>query len=303
VTGSRALKPRDLYPDALIDGTEARDDALGRLRRRVDSLLVSRAEREEAELERRLRGHPGVTRPNIVASISPKGGVGKTTTTFLAGNLLASHLKLRAIAVDANPDFGTLGRLTARRAERSLADLIDDAERLATAAELRPYVSRLPSGLHVLAAPRDAAQTACLDPTACGELVALLSCFYDTLLLDLATGAAGPLARFAIERADQLLLVTTPEGLTANLVLDALRHLESNRITVVVNKAHPHPAAEVEAVEECLRRRDVRRSVTIPYDRRLATMLGSGTYSLGALDRRTRIPVKRLGMAVAGQLV
>src|SRR5687767_15151813 len=55
--------------------------------------------------------------------ISPKGGVGKTTSTFLAGNLLASHLKLRAIAVDANPDFGTLGRLPGERADagRSLA--------------------------------------------------------------------------------------------------------------------------------------------------------------------------------------
>src|SRR3982751_3756156 len=83
-------------------------------------------EREEAEVERRLRTHPGVTRPNTVALISPKGGVGKTTSTFLVGNLLATHLKLRVIAVDANPDFGTLGRLPsdARRAERSLADLL-----------------------------------------------------------------------------------------------------------------------------------------------------------------------------------
>jgi MinD-like ATPase involved in chromosome partitioning or flagellar assembly len=303
VSGTRTLQPRDLYPDPLIDGTEARDHALGRLRRRVDSLLVSRAEREEADLERRLRGHAGVTRPNIVALLSPKGGVGKTTSTFLAGNLLASHLKLRAIAVDADPDFGTLGRLTAQPAESSIADLIDDAERLTTAAELRPYVSRLPSGLHVLSAPRDATRAVGLGPAGYGELVALLSCFYDTLLLDLGTGVAGPLARFAIERADQLVLVTTPEGLTANLVLDALRHLENSRITVVVNKAHPHPATDVKAVEECLRRRDVRRSVTIPYDKRLATMLGSGTYSLEALERRTRIPVKRLGMAVTEQLV
>jgi len=32
-------------------------------------------------------------------------------------------------------------------------------------------------------------------------------------------------------------------------------------------------------------------------------MLDSGTYSLEALDRRTRAPVKRLGLAVAEQLV
>lgn len=61
----------------------------------------------------------------------------------MVGNLLATHLKLRAVAVDANPDFGTLGRLASddRRCERSLADLLDDAERLNTAAELGAYVS------------------------------------------------------------------------------------------------------------------------------------------------------------------
>jgi MinD-like ATPase involved in chromosome partitioning or flagellar assembly len=43
--------------------------------------------------------------------VSPAGGVGKTTSAFLVGNLLASHSRLRVIAIDANPDFGTLGDL------------------------------------------------------------------------------------------------------------------------------------------------------------------------------------------------
>jgi MinD-like ATPase involved in chromosome partitioning or flagellar assembly len=93
------------------------------------------------------------------------------------GNLLASHLKLRAIAVDANPDFGTLGRLAPdeRRCERSLADLLDDADRLNTAAELGAYVTRLPTGLHLLGAPRDAELTASLGSERYGEFVAFLS--------------------------------------------------------------------------------------------------------------------------------
>ncbi|MGH2716591.1 MAG: AAA family ATPase [Thermoleophilaceae bacterium] len=299
------MKRRDLYRDPMVDGREVQDRALARFRRRMDALLVSRAQREEADLERRLRAQPGVTRPNLVALISPKGGVGKTTSTFLTGNVLASHLKLRAIAVDANPDFGTLGRLPGEhaRARRSLVELLDDAERLGTAAELRAYVSRLPSGLHLLAAPHDATLAASLGPDRYGELVALLSCFYDTVLLDLGTGVAGPLARFAIDRADQLVLVTTPDWITASVVLDALEHLEHERTTVVVNRAHPRKAAELRAVEECFRQRRLHRSVTIPYDERLAVMLDSGTYSLEALDRRTRLPVKRLGLAVAEQLV
>ena len=233
------LQRRDVYPGALVDGRPARNGTVGRLRRQLQRLLVSQGERKEAELERRLRTLPGVTRANTVALISPKGGVGKTTSTFLVGNLLATHLKLRVIAVDANPDFGTLARLAPdeRRCERSLADLLDDAERLNTAAELRAYVSRMPTGLHVLGAPRDAELTASLGPDRYGELVAFLSCFYEVVLLDLGTGVAGPLARFAIERADQVVLVTTPEWVTATVVLDALSHLQHDRTTVALNKS------------------------------------------------------------------
>ena len=103
--------------------------------------------------------------------------------------------------------------------------MLDDADQLKTAAEVGRYVSRLPSGLHLLGAPRDAELTATLGPDRYGELVAFLSCFYEVVLLDLGTGVAGPLARFAIERADQVVLVTTPEWVTATVVLEALSHL------------------------------------------------------------------------------
>jgi MinD-like ATPase involved in chromosome partitioning or flagellar assembly len=305
VSGARPLRRHDVFPGPLIDGRKAHDHSLVRFKRRVDSLLVSRAEREEAELERRLRAQQRLTRPNLIASASPKGGVGKTTSTFLAGNVLASHLKLRAVAVDANPGFGTLGRLSPEplRPAGSLLDLLRDADRLATAAELRPYVSCLPSGLHLLAAPHDPARMASLGPERYGELVALLSCFYEVVLLDLVTGMAGPLARFAAERADQVLLMTTPSEISARLAINALDHLDRDGVTVVLNRAHPRLAPELRAIEECLRQRRVHRSVTLPDDRRLALMLDSGTYSLGALDRTTRVAVKRLGVAVAERLV
>jgi MinD-like ATPase involved in chromosome partitioning or flagellar assembly len=303
VTGARPLKRRDLFPEPLIDGQAVRDHSLARLQRRMGSLLVSRAEREEADLEARLRGHPGVTRPNLVAVVSPKGGVGKTTSGFLIGNVLASHLKLRAIAVDASPG-GTLGRLApdSARAAASPADLLDRADRIGTAAELRRFVARLPSGLHLLAAPHGPTCTPTLDPKHYGELVALLSCFYETVLLDLS-GVTNPLARFALDRADQVVLVTTPDQLTATLAIHALDQLDHERTMVVVNRSHPRLAPELRAIEECLARRGARRPVTVPDDRRLATMLHTGTYSLEALDRNTRLAVKRLGLAVVERLV
>jgi MinD-like ATPase involved in chromosome partitioning or flagellar assembly len=303
VTGARPLQRPDLIPHPVIDGREARDHSLARLRRRMGSLLVSGAERDEVELERRLRALPGVTRPNVVAVVSPKGGVGKTTSAFVAGNLLASHLKLRAIAVDATPGFGTLGRLAAGSVESPLTELLANADRLGTAAELRRYVARHPSGLHLLASSHDMTHQRSLGPDTYGELIALLSCFYETVLIDLASGVTSPLARLALDRADQMVLVTTPEQLTATLAIHALDQLDRERTTVVVNRTHPRMAPELRAIEECLARRDAPPPVTLPDDRRLAMMLDSGTYTLEALDRRTRLPVKRLGLAVAERLV
>jgi len=298
------LQRRDIYAGPLVDGRRAPNGAAAKLRRQFQRFVVSQQEREEAELERCIRTQPAVTRPNTVALISPKGGVGKTSCTFMAGNLLAGHLHVRAICVDANPDFGTLARLApdGRRSDRSLADLLADADRIRTAAELTPYVSRMPTGLHVLGAPGDAELTASLGPERYGELVALLGTFYEVVLLDLGTGVAGPLARFAIDRADQVVLVTTPEWVTSTVVLEALSYVRHDHTTVAINKAATG-SVSVDTIEDRFRAEHLRRAVTIPFDERLATMLDSGTYSLEALGRRTRLAVKRLGLALADQLV
>ena len=112
---SAGLRRRALYPGPVVDGRAA-DTVGGRWRRRVDRLLVSAGEREEAELERLIGSHPSVTRANVVGVISPKGGVGKTTSAFVVGSLIADRLRLRVVAVDANPDFGTLASLAPDKA-------------------------------------------------------------------------------------------------------------------------------------------------------------------------------------------
>jgi MinD-like ATPase involved in chromosome partitioning or flagellar assembly len=288
---------------AIVDGRPAPQGAFARLRRRGQRLMVTRAEHDEAVVERRLLAHPGVTRANTVAVMSPKGGVGKTTCTFLIANLLTTHLKLRTIAVDANPGFGTLAQLAPdrRRVRRGIAGLLADADRLLTAAELGQYVSRLPTGLHLLTARWDRDQRDPLGADRYGEAVALLSCFYDVVLLDLGTGLVGPLARFAARCADQLVLVTAPDRVAALASLDALALLRyRERTTVAINAPDP---GNVRPVEECFVAERPHRIVTLPHDSQLAGMLETGTYTLGALRSETRTAIKRLGLAVADQLV
>ena len=275
---------------------------LTRLRDQLRALLMSSGEREEAQLESSLRRLPGVSRTNVVATLSPKGGCGKTTSTFLAGNVLASHLRLRALAVDLNPDFGTLADLAPDRARAplSLVDLLRDKERLGSPGELRPYVSRLPSGLHLLAAPPDPAVMAQMTPELYGELLSFLRRFYEVILLDLGTGVTAPIATFAVEHADQVVVVTTPEWITNTKVQMALSHLRLEHATLVLNKVDGN--AGLKATERQFSRQRLSQRVAVPADLQLKTMLDSGTFSLSGLARSTRVPIKKLGLAVASQL-
>jgi MinD-like ATPase involved in chromosome partitioning or flagellar assembly len=283
----------------LIDGRPARQTTLARLHRRGQRLLISQAEQHEAQLDQRLLALPGVSRANTVAIMSPSGGVGKTTCTFLIANLLAAQLKLRVIAVDGNPAFGTLARLApeARQPERGLAELLNDADRLFTAAELGAYVSRLSTGLHLLAARRDSDHPVRLEPDWYGELVALLSCFYEVVLLDLGPGVVGPLASFAARRADQVVLVTTPDWAASSAALEALGHLKRPaRTTVAINQVRDETAVEARFLAE-------HRAVSVPHDEQLTAMLERSSYTMGALRAPTRMAIKRLGLAVAEQFV
>jgi MinD-like ATPase involved in chromosome partitioning or flagellar assembly len=285
----------------LIDGRPANRGTLARLHRRGQRLLVSRAEQDEAQLEQALVEQRVVTHANTVAIMSPTGGVGKTSCTFLIGNLLAAQFKLRVVAVDGNPAFGTLASFVprSRQPERGLAELLHDSDRLLTAAEVGAYVSRLPTGLHVLTARRDSDHAVRLEPDWYGELISLLGCFYEVVLLDLGPGVVGPLARFATGCADQIVLVTTPDWTASIAGLEVLAQLRNReRTTMVINGSRSDTATEARFEAE-----DPHSTVAIPYDRQLAAMFESRTYSLGALAGPTRMGIKRLGLAVAEQLV
>ncbi len=67
--------------------------------------------KEEAERQRKLELiRTPVLSCYRIAVISLKGGVGKTTTTTALGATLSTERQDKVIAIDANPDAGTLGR-------------------------------------------------------------------------------------------------------------------------------------------------------------------------------------------------
>lgn len=300
------LERGDLYGARLVDDRLEPSRSGSRWWRRLRSLVQSRGEREEQQLHQRLAATATrLSRPNHVAVVSPKGGVGKTTCTLLAGEVLASDLRLRCVAVDANPDYGTLGLLAPDRvrSERSLADLLERANEVEHAGALRPFISPLASGLHLLAAPGDPRAMADLTPDHYGRLLSLLDRFYEVVLLDLGTGLTDPLARLALERSDQMVLVSTLEWVTAERVLAALDDLRATRAgeraTVVLNQAPSSRAVDRQVIEAAFRRHEVAARVAIPYDPELRAMLDAGALAPAELRRETRMAIARLGLAVA----
>ncbi|HEX8132419.1 MAG TPA: AAA family ATPase, partial [Actinomycetes bacterium] len=111
------------------------------------------AERANRELEAR------VTAPiegcQRIAVIALKGGVGKTTTTACLGAIFAEYRSDRVVAVDANPDPGTLGYRIRRDTMRTAKDLLANVDKLERYADVRAYASQTDLRLEVITSEAD----------------------------------------------------------------------------------------------------------------------------------------------------
>jgi MinD-like ATPase involved in chromosome partitioning or flagellar assembly len=306
---------RDAYAGTVVDGRRPYAHLPARLATRLSRLTVRRNDRDEAALEARLRTAGNLTRANVVAVASPKGGVGKTTCAFLIGATLAARRGLRVIAIDADHDVGTLGLLGPDSDSAATArDALRDLDSLESAAELMPYLSVHPSGLHILGGPAGSASRPEELAPAFGTLVALLERFYDLVLLDLGTGFANPVARFALKRADQTIMVTAVDRVTTTRVAavvgrlldpDGPARLRPDRFAVVINRVpRGRDAADrVAAVAAYFRELGSSSLVALPEDAQLAAMLDSGTYGLEPLEREMRMAIRQLALVSAQRLV
>jgi MinD-like ATPase involved in chromosome partitioning or flagellar assembly len=116
-------------------------------------------------------------------------------------------------------------------------------DHIRSAPELDPYMSTTPTGLHLLAAPQRPEAMEEMTPEMYGRLLSFLGRFYHVILLDPGTGLTEPLARFALERSDQAVVVNTSDWITSSTVLDALDYvllrLGGHQLTMVINKTLP----------------------------------------------------------------
>ena len=244
---------------------------------------------------------PRLTHCATIAVVSPKGGVGKTTVTALLGMLLAHLRHDRVVAIDTNPDYGSLGRLLAPAHDVYVDDLLAVLDHPSlTATQLDASLARAKHGLLVLPSPTAHDRMARLDHYGYSRVIQLLEKVVSVILLDCGTGLWEPAAQVALASADQVLLVSDAEPATASLVAEAslqLRALEVP-VTLVVNRANRGARLDIERFAQSIRW--ARALVTIAEDRRAAASIGAGDFDWDRAPRSWRIALGELGALLAG---
>jgi putative peptide zinc metalloprotease protein len=166
-----------------------------------------------------------IAAPRTVAVISRKGGVGKTTTTLLLGHTFASLRADRVVALDGNPDAGSLGYRVHREHEATITDLLDDAHRINRYSDLRRYTTQTPTRLEVVASDDDPHITQAIGRNEYRSAVEVLERHFNLLLLDTGTGILDSATQGILRCADQLVVVLAPSldgARAASLTLDWL---------------------------------------------------------------------------------
>ncbi len=166
---------------------------------------LSRADRRRADLIERARTPVGGC--YRLAVISLKGGVGKTTTTAALGAMFADLRGDRVVALDANPDRGTLAERAPRESGATVRHLLAARGDLHRYADVRAFTSQSPTRLEVLASDSDPHVSHAFSEDDYRDTVAILERFYNLVLTDCGTGLLHDAMRGILGLANSLVVV------------------------------------------------------------------------------------------------
>ncbi|WP_446684911.1 MinD/ParA family ATP-binding protein [Gordonia asplenii] len=237
-----------------------------------------------------------------LAVLSLKGGVGKTTTTIGLGSIFASLRGDRVIAVDANPDLGTLASRVPQQTQSNVRGLLNDPN-VVRYSDVRAHTSQARSRLEVLASERDPAVSEAFSEADYRRVVDILRNHYNIVLTDCGTGLMHSAMKGVLELAHGIVLVTSPAidgAQSASATLDWLNHHGHERLVsqsvVVISSSKPGSAAvDIDMMAQHFLGR-TRAVQVIPYDNHLAE---GSQVDLDLIDRATRDAFIELGATIA----
>jgi len=156
-----------------------------------------------AQVNRPLRGS------YRIAFVSLKGGVGKTTIAATLGATFASIRGDRVVAVDANPDRGTLSQKIPLETAATVREMLHEVGTIERYSDIRRYTSKGPSGLEVLASDTDPAVSQAFSAHDYTHALEVLERFYGLVLTDCGTGLLHSAMSAVLDKADVLIVVSS----------------------------------------------------------------------------------------------
>jgi MinD-like ATPase involved in chromosome partitioning or flagellar assembly len=232
--------------------------------------------RARKELDHRIQKQfEGGTR--FVPVLTRKGGVGKTTVTTLLGMALADAREDRIVAIDANPDRGTLSERVTKQTRATVRDVVQKAPSINGFTDFSALVSRDETRLDILASDTDPLLSEAFDENDYNVVADLTARFYSIVLTDCGTGIVHSVMRATLQRADSVVIVSGGSVDEARLASETLTWLEANgygdlvrNAIVALNTATQGTnLVKLDEIESHFHSR-VREVVRIPYDPQLA---------------------------------
>ncbi|WP_060883080.1 MinD/ParA family ATP-binding protein, partial [Streptomyces caniscabiei] len=234
--------------------------------------------KEEAERQRKLELiRTPVLSCYRIAVISLKGGVGKTTTTTALGSTLATERQDKILAIDANPDAGTLGRRVRRETGATIRDLVQAIPYLNSYMDIRRFTSQAASGLEIIANDVDPAVSTTFNDEDYRRAIDILGKQYPIILTDSGTGLLYSAMRGVLDLADQLIIISTPSvdgASSASTTLDWLsahgyQDLVARSLTVISGVRETGKMIKVDDIVSHFETR-CRGVVVVPFDEHLS---------------------------------
>jgi len=239
---------------------------------RGDSARVVARKAVEARVDKRFEGGA-----RFIPVLTRKGGVGKTTITALLGMALSDIREDRIIAIDANPDRGTLSERVNKQTRSTVRDVVTMAPTISSFNDFTTMVSRDETRLDILASDTDPLLSEAFDENDYNVVADLAARFYSIVLTDCGTGIVHSVMRATLQRADSVVIVSGGSVDEARLASETLtwleangyQHLVKNAVVALNTATQGTNLVKLEEIEAHFKSR-VREIVRIPYDPQLA---------------------------------
>ncbi|MET4780683.1 MinD/ParA family protein [Glaciihabitans sp. UYNi722] len=239
---------------------------------RGDSRKVRARKAVEARIDKKFEGGA-----RFIPVLTRKGGVGKTTITALLGMAMSDAREDRVIAIDANPDRGTLSERVNKQTRSTVRDVVTMAPSITSFNDFTTMVSRDETRLDILASDTDPLLSEAFDENDYNVVADLAARFYSIVLTDCGTGIVHSVMRATLQRADSVVIVSGGSVDEARLASETLTWLEANGYGALVRNAvvalntgtQGTNLVKLEEIEAHFKSR-VREIVRIPYDPQLA---------------------------------